>query len=175
MDLSILNKIDFNEYYEYYNHKTSIQFLQKYNNDKLYQNLIKSNDFNLQYKIAMCYYVNNIGCDRAFELFEISAKLHYLKSIYMLALCYLYGKGVDENTIKGISYMKYAAELNFIQAYIFIGLCCMHGVFTKKNQYDAIYWWKKAVNEGDLDALRLIEDNSLWIYSEPQICTEDFF
>ena len=162
MASNLINKSDY-----YISSNCNLLYLKDNNSDlskRYFEFIQSSNDTELQFRYAMIYYVNDIDHNKAFELFRINSRLLHLNSIFMLSICYLYGKGVQQNTDKGLGNMIYLANIDYIDAQIFIGKCCMTGYFVSKNQYDAIYWWKMAADQGNLEALTLIEENGLWDY-----------
>lgn len=113
---------------------------------------------NAQYMLAKCYYLGRgvvrnyyIAVDLFTELASEDAE-----AAYYLGECYRLGKGVDANDYEAFKNYLFCAEygngLCNILSQFQVGVSYAFGNGTVKDFYKAVYWWKKAAEQGDADS-----------------------
>lgn len=87
---------------------------------------------------------------KAFELFDEAYNLGEKEAIINIGLCYLQGKGTEENKKEAVKCFKIAAEnSNSGVAYHNLGICYENGFGVKKDYKKAIEMYGKAVENGE--------------------------
>jgi hypothetical protein len=102
-----------------------------------------SNDPFLLYLNGVSFNVEqNIDLEKSFSFFHKSAKLHFVRSIYNLAICYHKGEGVSQNQREAIKLYKAAVNANHPEAIFNLAICYENGEGVEKNQIEAIRLYK---------------------------------
>lgn len=109
-----------------------------------------------QYRLA-CFYdesygVVSINRKRAAYWYKKAADQGHTIAKYNLAICYQNGDGVDKDLEKAFNLVQDAAIENLPIAQTTLGLYYEQGIYVKKDSGNAIYWYKKAIENDDEDA-----------------------
>jgi TPR repeat protein len=104
--------------------------------------------------LAECYWEGLLGLqvdhERAFNLYQSSAKLNHGPSAYRTAVCCELGAGVRKDPLKSITWYKKAAALGDTAAMYKLGMIQLKGLLGQtKNARDAINWLKRAADQAD--------------------------
>ena len=86
---------------------------------------------------------------------EIRAKAEKDNSQYsqhLLAECYFYGMGVDEDEKEAVKLYRMAAERDYAPAQFRLGQCYEEGTGVEKDMEKALEWYRKAAELDDFDA-----------------------
>ena len=70
-------------------------------------------------------------------------------SMFEVAKCYYYGKGVEENHAEALCWYKKAADAGYDLAMFNVAECYYYGKGTEKNHAEALCWYKKAADIGN--------------------------
>jgi len=74
-------------------------------------------------------------------------------SMYKLAVCYEYGKGVKKDLKKSIELYIQASKKNNTCAMYILGLCYEHGKGVDEDEDKAMEWYRKAASKGHPEAM----------------------
>lgn len=77
---------------------------------------------------------------------------------YILAGCYKYGDGVEENPVEAVRWFRIAAENGDKHAQRSLGLCYARGEGVEINFAEAAKWYRMAAERGDVDAQSVLND-----------------
>jgi len=70
-----------------------------------------------------------------------------------LGAFYLEGiDGLEENRFKGATLLREAGDLGHANAQACLGTCCAYGAGVEQNDVQAVAWWRKAPDQGDISA-----------------------
>lgn len=148
----------------YYKAATNYAYSEPQALERLKQKANEGN-FYAEYYLAMYYHdhgqIMTYDPGKAFYWANRAAQKNYVRAIDYLAWCYIKGDGVGVDKKKGGELLLKAAELGFARSQYHVAMCyteipprvptAYKGVF-KANYSDAIYWYKKAADQGDLPA-----------------------
>ena len=96
---------------------------------------------------------------KAFELFNEAYNLGEDEAIINIGLCYLQGKGTEENKKEAVKCFKIAAEKqNSGVAYHNLGICYENGFGVRKDYKKAIEMYKKAVENGECASIESLKN-----------------
>ncbi|RHZ73200.1 hypothetical protein Glove_232g73 [Diversispora epigaea] len=110
--------------------------------------------------VGYCF-SNGIGVDRdyqkVFEWILKAAEKGESNAQYYLGNCYKNGDGIIKDQVKAFEwFMK--AESNYTYGQYEVGKCFYEGCGTKKNIVNAIYWINKAIENGNIEANKLLKE-----------------
>lgn len=92
-----------------------------------------------------------LSYDIAFDLFNKDLVKGNSETLYRIALCYLYGHGVEQDTQKSLEYLLEAVKANNDDACYQLALYYKGG--NDKNFSESFKWYQKAADLGNVDAL----------------------
>ncbi|MES9979322.1 MAG: tetratricopeptide repeat protein, partial [Candidatus Thiodiazotropha sp. 6PLUC5] len=100
--------------------------------------------------------LTNKDYSSAYRAFKRLAKRDHAEAQFQLGMLYLFGKGVDQDAQKGISWLKQAAEGYSYMAANELGQIYLAGQWVKPDETEAIKWIElssaiAAENEGEAD------------------------
>ena len=113
------------------------------------------------YNLAMMYLKGDFFCqseEKAFQLFQKSAKYGHVKGMYNLGLCYKLGKGTAKDEYKAFDAFYEAAEYGDSMAYFQVGKAYENGAGVAKDLNMAVRWHKKAANAKETCAMCALGD-----------------
>ena len=82
------------------------------------------------------------------------------ESLFELGLNYLRGNdslGIYMNKEKGIALIRRSAEQGYTEAQYNLGRCYYNGEGVSQDYTQAVYWWSKAAEQGNADAIELLK------------------
>ena len=115
-------------------------------------------DADAQYLLGVCYIRgNNVkrNPNEAVKWFYKSAEQGYIKAQHYLNYCYHYIYGLVlryHETLKDIKELKQEAEEGDADAQCFLGLHYYFGYKVERKEKEAIKWFQKAAEQGNLKA-----------------------
>lgn len=89
-----------------------------------------------------------------------AAKEESPESLFELGLNYLKGNdslGIYMNKEKGIALIRRSAEQGYTEAQYNLGRCYYNGEGVSQDYTQAVYWWSKAAEQGNADAIELLK------------------
>ena len=86
--------------------------------------------------------------DKAFTLFHEAATFGYPTAVFNTGLCYITGKGIEQDRVKGFQYIRKAANLEVEEALHSLAICYFHGIGTEQNDSLAIEYYKLSAEKG---------------------------
>ena len=111
---------------------------------------VKYKNSDSAWKLGLFYKAGNIvvekNCEKAFELFEFSAKDNNPIGMRFLADMYLEGNSVNKNVEKAMEWYKKSADLNDSKSMYSIGNMYYYGIGIGKDYNVAMKWYKRAAN-----------------------------
>ena len=113
-----------------------------------------------QYRLAMLYiYGNGVPEDNdlAFELLQKAAVQNHIEAKYNLAICYHYGYGTAVDLKKAFSLYLACANAGHGKSMELVGRFYHRGIYVLRDRERAKYWLSKAMQSGDIDAIREAE------------------
>jgi TPR repeat protein/serine/threonine protein kinase len=110
--------------------------------------------------LAKCYF-QGVGelqnQEEAFRLFKIAALGGDPEAMASLSYCYETGVGTDIDSYEAVNWLRQAAELGLPRAQMSLGQAFSSGhMGLPKDQAQAVQWFLKAAEQGDVAAMRLI-------------------
>lgn len=114
--------------------------------------LVQPNDMYAQYCAGELYsykYIDKFDYKKAFEAYEHSSKLGFAPSTFMLAVCYLYGLGIEKDEKKAFETFGNAAEMGANAAYMWLGYCFEEGIGVDKDFDKAVKHYRLGVKYND--------------------------
>ena len=103
---------------------------------------------------AMCT-LGIIHHDRAVDFFTAAADKGCPRGMYYLALCYLYGDGVQKDTARATDLLRKAHDKGHLNSTTQLA-STLYYYGTKKNKKEALRLWASAVLHSTLRALPLL-------------------
>lgn len=82
------------------------------------------------------------------------------ESLFELGLNYLKGNdslGIYMNNEKGIALIRRSAEQGYTEAQYNLGHAYCFGEGVSQDYTQAVYWWRKAAEQGNADAIELLK------------------
>ena len=76
------------------------------------------------------------------------------ESLFELGLNYLKG---NDSLEKGIALIRRSAEQGYTEAQYNLGRCYYNGEGVSQDYTQAVYWWSKAAEQGNADAIELLK------------------
>ena len=92
---------------------------------------------------------------------RVTVKLEYLDrltAIMSMALCYMYGDGVEVDMKEGFKLCRKAAKENYVDAMFTLGECYRYGYGTMPDSDKAIKWYQKAAEQGHKQAAKALKE-----------------
>lgn len=114
-----------------------------------------------QYTIGYFYYIGEAfkrNYVKAFEYFLKSAENGYPDGMLTVGWCYATGEGTILDGEKALEWFMYAAMYDVEGAAYNVGLCYLEGFGTEKDKKEAIAWLEYAAEQGDKDAIELLDE-----------------
>jgi TPR repeat protein len=84
----------------------------------------------------------------------MAAESGHVRSMFYLATCYDWGKGISKNPIEAFLWYLRAAEGGHRDAQFNIGFFYSTGEFVKQDHQKKVLWYRKAAAQGLIDAQR---------------------
>ena len=126
---------------------------------------IKNNNAEAQYRLACCYYFGDSGLDKdlkkAFEWFKKSSDQGFVKATHNLGFCYLKGEGTEQNMELMKKCFLKAAEKDFPPSLCVLGEMYQKGVGFEQNLTTAYKYYAKAASHQEkmaMEQLPLIKE-----------------
>jgi TPR repeat protein len=150
-------------------HQNNYQYIEtkKYEEESKFELYLKSaeeGNGNAQVEVGKCYYFGK-GIDKnlnkAFEWYLKSAnKGNHIAENELGNLYYF----VDKNFDKAFEFYSKSAEGGNPDGQYNLGFCYQCGIGCKRNIEKAGYWYKKASNNGSLNAKNVLDNSSLFLF-----------
>jgi len=108
-----------------------------------------------QYKLGLYYYIGDKTIDIpqnysvAFNYFVCSAYQYYANAMYMIALCYKYGNGVECNNLNALNWFNIAAEYGNVLSHYELGIIYYYGNGVTKDIHKAEHHLRQSTYNGD--------------------------
>jgi hypothetical protein len=94
--------------------------------------------------------------EKSIQILREAAKKGCPKTQYLLARCYLEGRGVAQDVSLAIQYLEIAAETNkHPKAQLLLGKCYLNGLHVKQDRERGIYLLRAADKQRDKEAKEL--------------------
>ena len=90
--------------------------------------------------------------ESAFKFFAKGTNRGSLGAQTYLGICYMLGRGVEQNEAKGIELLRDAAAQGYAEAQENLGLCYQDGIGVEKDEAVAVIWFREAAAQGNPDA-----------------------
>ena len=122
-----------------------------------------------EFKIGLFYdkgYYVNCDVKEAMKWFKKSADHGYAKAKAVLGYYYLIGKGVEKNEEKAYKYTYDAAKQGHIVSIRNLGVFYEDGIFIEKDFDKAEKYYNLALESGDVQAKKFLEDLKLKRYND---------
>lgn len=108
----------------------------------------KSGDAKSQNLLGAFYYEKK-DYEKAYYWFKKATEQADGYAYYNLGQCYLYGRGIQRDTVQAMFWLKKAAEKELNVAYRLLGLCYLKGDGVPCDTIQAMSWFKKGAEKGD--------------------------
>ncbi|MBO5525207.1 MAG: sel1 repeat family protein [Clostridia bacterium] len=108
---------------------------------------------------ALCTYGQLLTSDKAIAYYKRAAMLSHAEAAYLLATCYLNGKGTEVNEEEAVFWLKKATELGVGAAEIQLAECLMNGIGVEQNLKRAAYHYEMQADRGNAFAELKTGDN----------------
>ena len=108
-----------------------------------------------QYQLAMLYiYGNGVEEDNtlAAQLLEKAAEQGHVEATYHLGICCHYGHGVEVNLKRACMLYWTSAQCGYGKGMVLTARFYAEGIAVEQNDDEAVKWYKKATESGDVDA-----------------------
>ena len=115
------------------------------------QQTVQTNTPQQMFEKGMSYFQNE-SYTEAVSWFKKAADLGNANAQFLLAVCYISGKGVTKSDSQAVNWFKRSAEQGHMDSQRELGRCYLLGNGVSKNTEQAILWCEKAANQGDVEA-----------------------
>lgn len=120
--------------------------------------LCSKNPFALGYGFCFGLGSSKVEKNKAFTLFEVSAKEGDEYGQSWLGACYYYGYGIEVNYEKSLYWYWKSAEQGLADSQYYVGCMYHNGDGCDKNKEVALMWFKKAIKQGNEHALEVVNN-----------------
>jgi len=107
----------------------------------------------VQTELGMAYYNGTIGdkpnYEKAVKHFRKAAELGNAKAQNNLAVCYKFGRGVEQDDVEAVKWFRKAAEQGNEIAQYNLGMCYEKGIGMEQDYSEAAKWYRKAAEQGN--------------------------
>jgi TPR repeat protein len=126
-----------------------------------HENLATAGDSDSQYFLGLLYLNGDDGyemdAEKAAYWFSLAAEKGNIAAQYQLGLLYLKGKGVEENSPKGILLLKQAAKSGNVDAQCHLAVMYLDALGVEQDKEYAIFWLQKAISQGYRIAINALD------------------
>lgn len=98
--------------------------------------------------------------ETAAQCFMDAAKQDDARAIWRLGWMHIRGQYFATNEKEGFALFMKAAKDDFSPAQVAVGICYVEGIGVERNKNEAIYWYKRAADQGNEEAVKYLEDIS---------------
>ncbi len=123
---------------------------------KCYQKAAEHGHADAQYELAWMYFnCNGVPCDeiQAGAWAKKAADQHNARALYLLGYCCVHGRGgMHEDETQAVEWWRQAANLGYVHAQYVLGDAYFNGRGIPQSYEQALSWFAKAANQGDVDA-----------------------
>jgi len=130
---------------------------------RYYEQANEQGDAEAPYHIGLLYFAGEgvpEDLEKAFEYYSISAERKFPGAIHMIAWCYEQGAGVEPDSEKALSLWRKSAKYKIPESLCAIGSYYLKGGLVPQSNQEAYKWFYLAVENGDEDAPKEIEELS---------------
>ena len=110
--------------------------------------------------LGNCLYhvIGYIDYKKAVSWFRKAAELGLARGENNLGVCYLNGKGVEEDKAEAFRLFRKAAAKDYAMAQFNVGRCYYFGLGVEENWPEAVKWFEKAAEQGIVGAMPYLGD-----------------
>lgn len=123
-----------------------------------------------QYRIGKTYYEEDKNYKKAVKWYHKAAEKGSADAQFYLGMCYINGKGVEQDYTEAMKWLCKAAEQGDAGALYKLGLCYETGQGVKQDFAEAVKWYRKAAEQGNADA----QYHLGMFYAQGQVLEQDY-